>query len=109
MTINYNWFVSNMKTVQTPNPNFVSRVDWICSASNGEIKSGVTGSLVLEPSQGSFVPFEQLTEEVVISWVKEKLGFEMVSEYEAALEEKIESFGAPPTEEQNAAIPWAQS
>jgi monomeric isocitrate dehydrogenase len=50
------------------------------------------GNLKLEEDSESsdFIPFEQLTEETVIDWVKSKVGEEEISKIETELKERIE-------------------
>jgi len=51
------------------------------------------------------IPYADLTEEVVIGWVKEALGGdEKVAEIEAALQEQLDQQHAPT---KAAGVPWA--
>lgn len=43
----------------------------------------------------SLIPFDDLTEDMVVGWVKEKLGAEKVAEVEAALQAQIDEQHAP--------------
>ena len=57
--------------------------------------SGAYGSVGLE-RPGTLIPYDQLQEEQVIGWVKEKLGGdEKVAEIEAALEARIAELISP--------------
>jgi hypothetical protein len=48
-------------------------------------------SVTFEKEEGTpFIPFEELTEEIVIDWVKEKLGQEGVLEIENRLQKEID-------------------
>lgn len=53
--------------------------------------AGAYGSIGLEaPAEGDTpIPFEELTQEVVVGWVKDKLGEEQVASTEAALAAQI--------------------
>jgi hypothetical protein len=50
-----------------------------------------------------FIPFEQLTKEMVIDWVKSKLGQEQVLEFENSLQQQIEKQKNPPI---LTGLPW---
>lgn len=60
-----------------------------------------------DPTSPSFIPFEKLTEEVVINWVKEKLGADGIANMEKnaqkSIEQQINSKNHP---EFISKIPW---
>ena len=66
---------------------FVSTVHWTCSDVDGDYSGSTYGSLGLS---GELVtPYENLTEEVVIGWVKAVMGEETVAAHEAAVAAQI--------------------
>jgi len=71
------------------------------SESGGFYSAGAYGSVGLDGEVTT--PFEQLTEEVVIGWVKEQFGAEKVAEIEAALQAQIDEKVAPT---KAAGVPW---
>jgi pullulanase/glycogen debranching enzyme len=109
MAITYTWSVSKIKTLQEPQSNFVSSIDWTLVAKDGDLKAFTQNNIDLESSSDTFTPYEQLTEEIVIGWVKEKLGEEMVLDYQNSLAQKIEEINNPPAEAQNTTLPWVIS
>ncbi len=65
--------------------------------------SGAYGSVGLErPS--TLIPYADLTEEIVIGWVKEGLGDEKVAEVEAALQAQIDEQRNPTKAN---GVPWS--
>jgi len=57
---------------------------------------GAYGSVGLERPEGDLIPFDELTQEEVIGWVKEKLGGdEKVAEIEAALQARLNEVMSP--------------
>ena len=80
-----NWKVVNMeRDAQT---GFVNTVHWTCSDVDGDYSGRTYGSVGLS---GELVtPYEQLTEEVVIGWVKAAMGEETVAAHEAAVAAQI--------------------
>ena len=68
----------------------------------------VYGSVGLEydAQDPDFVPFEALTEELVIGWVKEALGEETVAAHEANVQGQINDQKAPKTQ---SGLPWANA
>ena len=71
------------------------------SESGGFYSAGAYGSLGFDGEVTT--PFENLTETVVIGWVKEQLGAEKVAEIQAALQAQIDEKVAPT---KAAGVPW---
>ena len=72
------------------------------SESGGFFSAGAYGSVGLDGDLS--VAFEDLTEEVVVGWVKEKLGGdEKVAEIQAALDAQIAEKAAPT---KASGVPW---
>jgi hypothetical protein len=72
--------------------------------SAGTYSAGAYGSLGLERPEGEMVPFADLTEEIVVGWVKDKFGEEKVAEIEAALQAQLDEQRNP---SKAAGVPWA--
>jgi hypothetical protein len=71
------------------------------SESGGFYSAGAYGSLGFDGEVTT--PFADLTEEVVVGWVKEQIGAEKVAEIEAALQAQIDEKAAPT---KAAGVPW---
>jgi len=71
------------------------------SESGGFYSAGAYGSLSFDGEVT--VPFTDLTEEVVVGWVKEQFGEEKVADIEAALQAQIDEKVAPT---KAAGVPW---
>ena len=54
-----------------------------------------------------FVPYEDLTNEIVIGWIQSELGVDGVSNLEACIQGQIDSQINPPVTPQNTPLPWA--
>ena len=72
---------------------FVTTAHWTCSAVDGEFSGSVYGSVGFDGELT--VPYADLTEEVVVGWVKEALGAETVAAHEAAVAAQIEAAKNP--------------
>lgn len=68
-------------------------------AADGTYTSGAYGSIGLEAPEdpSTAIPFADLTEEIVIGWVKDGLTAEKVESIESALESRIAEQHAPTT------------
>jgi len=98
----FNWRVANLERETAE--GIVFTVHYTISAEDGTYSSGAYGSIGLEPpDQEAMIPFAQLTEEIVVGWVKEKLTEEKVEEIEAALQAQLDEQHAP---SRAAGVPW---
>jgi len=95
--ITYTWSIVNLERYVTN--GIVYTAHWAVNAvlpsseeNSEDIYVGSYGSTGLEPpSEGDeFIPYEDLTPEIVINWVKEKLGEEQISSIEASLASQID-------------------
>ena len=86
--------------------NVVFTVHWDLVGSDEANNTGrVYGSVgVTLDAEAPFTPFEQLTEEQVIGWVKEALGAETVAAHEAAVAGQIAEAKTPSVV--NPPLPW---
>jgi hypothetical protein len=74
-------------------------------ANDGTYSAGAYGSVGLEQPEGNVIPYSDLTPEIVVFWVQEKLGGEeKVEEIEAALQAQIDQQRTPTTA---AGVPWS--
>ena len=89
------------------NANVVFTVHWDLTGSDEAGNGGrVYGSVGVKLNEGAdFTPFEQLTEQQVIGWVKEALGAEAVAGYEEAVAKQIEAAANPTVI--TPPLPWA--
>lgn len=73
-TINCKWSVNSMERDSTN--GFVVIVFWSCHAEGGGKSSfyGDQTKFTLSPSNKNFIPYENLTEEIVLNWVFVELG-----------------------------------
>jgi len=110
MAITYTWKVTSLKTKnEGDNQNAVVQTYWqkIGTDENGNqaVFSGATPFTSTTMPEGNvFVPFEELTEEVVLEWIKDVV----VGSYEAhvngKIQEQIDQHINPVSESQ---MPWA--
>ena len=89
------------------NADVVFTVHWTLSATDGEHAGSVYGSvgLTLDP-EATYVPYADLTEAQVISWVKDALGEEAVTGYEANVAQQIADQINPPVVTPQ--LPWSE-
>ena len=83
----------------------VFTVHYTVDAESGDqvYRAGAYGSIGLERPEDDMVPFADLTEEMVIGWVKDKFGPEKVAEIEAALQAQLDEQHHPT---KASGMPW---
>ena len=106
---NYTWAVNALYTetiageqnyVVIANYNVVG-VDDTYSASLSNIARFSTESV------SPFIPYEDLTNDIVIGWIQAELGVDGVANIEACIQGQIDSQVNPPVVPVNTPLPWA--
>jgi hypothetical protein len=96
-----------MYTLQQPDPNYVVNVLWELTGVDGVYTATLGGNTVFSSSQTSnFIPYDQLTNEIVIGWVQNALGADGVASYEATVQGQINAKMNPPVSPQITPLPW---
>lgn len=94
------WHIANLE--RETEDGFVFTAHWTANIIDGEFSAGCYGSIGLERPE-DLVPYEDLTEDMVLEWVKEKMGEEQVEATEAALLAQITEQKEPT---KAAGVPW---
>ena len=112
MSITYTWKITGLKTKDQVNDDGVTLQGAVVQTfwqKIGVNESGVEGTFsgatpfsAAEVPEGSFTPFNTLTEEVVLSWIKK----EVVGDYEAHVNSMIQQ-RIDEKEIVEADLPWA--
>jgi hypothetical protein len=98
--ISYNWQIVNMDRKTTD--GFVLTVHYNVTATDGDYSANTYGTVGYTEEAGkSYIPYDQLTPEEVVAWVKDSLGQETVEEILAT---QIEALKHPVVE---SGLPWS--
>lgn len=101
MSTTFTWNIANLE--RETNDGYVFTVHYTVNAKDDTYSAGAYGCLGLERPEGDLIPFADLTEEVVVGWVKNKFGEEKVTEIEAALQSQLDEQRQPT---KAAGLPW---
>ena len=91
--ITTSWHIANLE--RESSDGYVFTAHWTVSTTDGEYSASSYGSMGFERPEGELIPFDNLTEELVISWVQDKLGEEQVASIQSSLISQIEDQKAP--------------
>lgn len=96
--------ITAMYTLQTPDPDYVVNAFWEVSGVDGEYTASIGGNTQFSSQQGSaFIPYEDLTEAIVTSWIPESA----ITSAQACVQGQIDSMITPPVSPANTPLPWA--
>ena len=99
-----NWTISQLN--RTLPDGMVYTAHWRVSDTDGNASGSVYGTISFpakDPSDPSFVPYDQLTEAQVLQWVFDAMGADTVAAHEANVAAQIEAQKNPTTA---AGVPW---
>jgi hypothetical protein len=101
MATTFTWDIAQLE--RETQDGYVYTLHYNISADDGTYSAGAYGSIGLERPEGDLIPFDDLTREICIGWLKDKLGEEKVQEIEAALQNQLDEKHAPT---RAAGVPW---
>jgi hypothetical protein len=102
ITTEFAWGIANLERHTAD--GIIFTVHYTVAANDGTYSSSAYGSIGLEQPEGNVIPYSDLTPELVIGWVQDKLGGpEKVAEIQAALQAQIDQQRTPTTA---TGMPW---
>lgn len=108
MDINYDWNFNPLESYPTASgeTDVVFLVHWQLYASTGSYAASSIGvqSIATFESSSTFIPFNELTKDIVYGWVTSSMGSDNVDAMYASLAQQIENQINPPVLVQQA--PW---
>ena len=110
MTIEKTWTVEQMPCVVQPDGDCtVTHVQWRLTGTDGTNIVSIPGNIPLTRVEGTpYTPYDQLTQEQVINWVKDTIGTERIDIYNNMIEELLVKVNAPPPPKPIIRVlPWA--
>lgn len=99
------WSVISMQVSQDGALQGVVRyVNWLVVVADSNYETSATGQTEIGPVQELFVPYTELTEQVVLDWVFAVLGTDAKAAIETGLQSQIATLALPRV--QSAPLPW---
>lgn len=100
-TTTFTWNIANLE--RETSDGYVYTAHYTIDAKD-TYSAGAYGSIGFERPEGELIPFADLTLDLVVGWVKDKLGDEKVTEIEAALQSQLDEQRNPT---KAAGLPWS--
>jgi hypothetical protein len=96
--------VTQMYTLQTPDPDYVVNAIWQVTGVDGEYTATIQGNTQFDSTQTTpFIPYDQLTEAIVIGWIPAS----DIESSQQCVQGQINSLITPPALPQDTTLPWA--
>lgn len=99
MAINYTWNFNPLEAYPTASgeTDVVFMVHWQLYGSTGSYMSSCIGTQNVSYATGStFIPFEELTYDIVYNWMTASMGIEQMNNYTASVAQQIDNQINPP-------------
>jgi len=108
MTIEYKWSISSLDCIPQVGSltDYVCTSHWNCSGTDGTFTGQCysTVSFTVNPDKPDYTPYDELTEEEVITWTQAALGEEQVTAIYTSIDTQIENAKNPP--QVTLPLPW---
>lgn len=107
LDVTYRWNFNPLESYPTASgqTDVVFLVHWQLYGSTGSYQGDCIGTQTVTYQSGStFVPFDQLTYDIVYNWMTASMGEEKMNQYTASIAQQIENQINPPVLVQQA--PW---
>ena len=97
--------IDRMYTLQQPDPNYVVNVLWTVTGVDGTYTASIGGNTQFSSADqvGTFIPYDQLTEAIVIGWIPESA----IASAQACVQGQIDSMINPPVSPEAQPLPWS--
>ncbi len=102
MATTFTWSIANLERETAD--GYVFTAHYTVDAKDDAYSAGAYGSIGFERPEGELIPFSELTPELLVGWVKDKLTAEKVAEVEAALQAQLDEQRTP---SKAGGLPWA--
>ena len=106
--IKYSIIINSMSTIDTATESkYVVQINYTYKGVDGQYSSEINNSLFYEVQEGTFVPYADLTQEIVEGWIKSSLGEGGVENYEYCIADQIAMQKNPPVTPEITPLPWS--
>ena len=104
----YTWTITNLYTQTIDGKeDYVVNAIYDVVGVDGTYSASLSNTAQFSTANVSnFIPYEDLTNEIVIGWIQQDLGVDGVNNLEACIQGQIDSQINPPVSPENTPLPW---
>ena len=104
MATTFTTTITAMYTLQQPDPNYVVNALWEVTGVDGTHTASIGGNTQFNSAdqEGAFIPYDQLTEAIVIGWIPEN----QIASAQQCVQGQINSLITPPVSPEAQPLPW---
>ena len=104
----YTWTIENLYTQTIADEaDYVVIVNYLVVGVDGEFEASLTNLAQFSTENvETFIPYADLTNEIVVGWVQSVLGVDGVANLEACIQGQIDSLINPPVSPVNTPLPF---
>lgn len=106
----YTWTTTNLYTINlATESDYVVTAIYNVSATDGTYSATLNSNscqFIVDDDKPNYIPYADLTNDIVIAWVQETIGVDGVTSITACLDGQIESQINPPVTPQNTPLPF---
>jgi len=104
----FTWIVKQLLTQTIDGEqDYVVIANYEVTGVDGEYSSSISDSARFSTANvDNFIPYDQLTNDIVVGWIKSVLGPDSVANYEESIQGQIDAQINPPVTPQNTPLPW---
>ena len=97
--------IQSMYTLQTPDPDYIVNVIWQVEGVDGAYSASIGGNTQFSSAdqEGVVIPYADLTESVVLSWIPAN----QIESAQACVQGQLDSLANPPVSPENTPLPWS--
>ena len=110
MSITYNWVVTSMSTLQISptETDYVVTANYSVIGVDGTYTSSIqdTATFSVEDRDPNYIPYADLTNDIVIGWIQTELGPDSIANIEYCIADQIEMQINPPVTPEPTPLPW---
>jgi len=104
----YKYKITRLDVVNTTNVNnYVVMAYYQIEGTDGTYTAAIQGACTYKVTEGDFIPFEELTEDQVIGWIKTSLGESGVESNQNYIIKEIEEQKNPTPVPHKEPLPWS--
>ena len=109
MATTFTWSILEMQTANVDNlQNFVCSATWELTGDDGKNISSTSSIFGYKPEDVTgFTPYNQLTQDQVLGWIKNRLGADGIAHFEGIVQKQLDDMSENTINPEPQPLPWS--